>query len=387
MNALLLGYYGNRNLGDELMLGAIAEWLAAQDVRVTVLSEDPEVTRERTGLPAILNVPLLGQWNWKRSYLEGEAFRLIRALARADGLIVGGGDLIRDDMGWNTFTYVMEKIVVALLMRKPVYFVSVGLGVPRSWRARRLLGWALRRARKIIVRDRRSVALCESLGCARTTVLAPDIAAYLPRLLDRAEAATPAAPAESPADPTRSAPFALVCLRGAPDVFGAYRFDDAQAASVAEALDSLAGEFGLDVRFVPMQRANDDDDHDQHLRVAGRMTARAILDDRTPGIPEALRLFAQARVVVAMRLHAAVLAATFGKPCIFLPYDVKCVEFARSANITTLLSSDELLDRGAVRACVRRALLDEPPAAIRDSASVWESITLLDQPATGRPVA
>jgi len=378
LNALLLGYYGNRNLGDELMLFALERWLREQDVHVTALSEHPEVTAARTNVPAVLNVPLLGQWNWRQSYLRGSAFRVAAALARADALIVGGGDLIRDESGWRGFSYVIEKIALAHAIGKPVYFVNVGIGVPSSPGRRRVLAWALRRARRIIVRDRRSFELCAALGCARTTVLAPDIAAHVPTLLERAAAgATP--PESSPrAEPANAAPYALVSLLGNPNVFGRYPFGDAQTASLAAALDRVVDEAGLAVRFLPFQRAQDGDDNRIHVEVTRRMarSARATIEPETPRIAEALRLFAGARLVVAMRLHAAILGATFAKPCVVLPYDVKCSEFTRSAGIATILTSEQLADPAATLACVRRALREDVRSSLREEARVWDSLSL-----------
>src|SRR5262249_37102687 len=109
MKAVLMGYYGAHNLGDEMMLFCLRRWLEAQGVSVSVLSENPRQVEYEHGLPAIRNWPLLGEWSWRGAWLGGGALDVLRAIGRRDALIVGGGDLVRDDFGWRGFFFPMEK--------------------------------------------------------------------------------------------------------------------------------------------------------------------------------------------------------------------------------------------------------------------------------------
>src|SRR5207244_10024483 len=152
-----------------------------------------------------------------------------------DCLVVGGGDLIRDDAGWRIFSYTMEKIALAILWGKPVYLVNVGLGQPRTTYGRLLLGWALRRCRRIIVRDRRSVQLCREFGCDGLVAWAPDIA--LQRLTDVAPVAGTSAAASGPA-------YAIVSLRADPNVHGRFPFGPGQLRALAAGLDYLVDDHG-----------------------------------------------------------------------------------------------------------------------------------------------
>ncbi len=62
MKALLLGYYGACNLGDDLMLYCLLQWLMKQKIQVTVVSENPFDTKCRFKVKTVGNVPLLGEW-------------------------------------------------------------------------------------------------------------------------------------------------------------------------------------------------------------------------------------------------------------------------------------------------------------------------------------
>jgi len=120
------------NLGDEMMLFCLKSWLTEQGFALTVLSERPEAVSKLHGVAAVENSPILGEWAWRSSWFKGGAWRVIRALASNDALIVGGGDLIRDDLGWRTFFYTIEKLIVALLIGKKVYVVNAGIGQPST---------------------------------------------------------------------------------------------------------------------------------------------------------------------------------------------------------------------------------------------------------------
>jgi len=183
MHALLMGYYGGRNLGDEMMLLCLHRWLDAQNVSLTVLTEGARDIERRHALAALENVPLMGQWAWRDAWFRGKALKVLAAIARHDALIVGGGDLIRDDRGWGTFFFAVEKLVAALVLGRPVYLVNIGIGAPTTRYGRALLRWVLPRCARIIARDERTFVLCQQLGAAAVTEYAPDIVLSLPTLL------------------------------------------------------------------------------------------------------------------------------------------------------------------------------------------------------------
>jgi hypothetical protein len=49
----------------------------------------------------------------ERPWGRGSAFRLLRQLRGFDGLVGGGGDVLRDDRGWRHLSFATEKYFVA----------------------------------------------------------------------------------------------------------------------------------------------------------------------------------------------------------------------------------------------------------------------------------
>jgi polysaccharide pyruvyl transferase WcaK-like protein len=345
----------------------LRQWLEAQGVAVTVLSEHPRRVEEDHGLPAVRNWPLLGEWSWRAACLKGGALTVLRAIARHDALIVGGGDLVRDDFGWRGFFFPMEKVAAALLLRKKVYFVNVGIGRPRTRYGRRLLRWALPRAEQIIVRDLRSIAVCQECGAENRTTFASDIVVSLKAFLKRDTWETAATAAAV------SRPYLIVSLREAADAFGQFTLDDDRIRTIATALDEIVAGGDCDVIFVPFQTG---EIHDSriHERVIANMRHRARAMNRpwTTDIGGMCRLFADASGVVAMRLHAAVLAVCFDRPCLVLPYDHKLREFARLGGLPCVEAAD--LDRAPVQSL--HASLEARTGRNRTWITDWNSLRL-----------
>ena len=325
MKALLFGYYGYINLGDELMLVCLSKWLGERGVSITVASETPETVTSTRGLPAVRNVPLLGEWEVANAWLRGGALRVLSAMRSHDLIIIGGGDLIRDDRGWRTFAFTVEKIAAARMLDKTVVLLNVGIGVPHTGYGRTILPWALRQCARIVVRDRRSVEVCAQAGVR--AVFLPDIVLTLPSLF--------------PSQPTHQAPYLAVCMKDHAGSLG-----DAQLQILAGALDEYSTSNGLETRCIPFQET----DNLEHSRLASRMRTPCRVLPWSAEISELVSRIGNAHAVLAIPLHAAVLAVAYRKPCVAIPYDHKVREFAQLAGLSLLETAGLERDGEAVAA-------------------------------------
>lgn len=358
MRALIVGYYGAKNLGDDMMLFCLLRWLANQQLNVTVVSENPLDTQKRFNVKTILNTPLLGEWAWYNSWFRGHGFRLIRAIQRNDLLIVGGGDLIRDDRGWRIFWYTMEKIFLAILLGKPIYLVNIGIGRPTTRQGHQVLKWALRRCGKIIVRDQRSLEICNELGCGNLAIFIPDIVLELPKMLGL----IPIAHDREKAYFSQHSPYILVCLRGNPNVFDKYPFDYEQIKNFASVLDSLVVQYDLNIMFLPFECGIDEDNNSIQHQIIESMskTNRVIIKRWTGDFTEVVKYVRDAHLVIAMRLHAAVLAVALKKKCVIMPYDFKLKEFSELVGLKHTLSYSDINNISKMLDCFEQALSNTP---------------------------
>ena len=366
MKSILFGYYGAGNVGDELMLVCLKQWLSEQGVPIAIGTHLPDQVRRLHGVPVVRDLPLLGQYAWVHVWVRGNGFSLLREIWRADRILLGGGDFIRDDRGWKHFSASVEKLVVGWLFGKSIYLVNVGVGKPCTWYGRLLLRWILRRCDKIIVRDRRSLQVCRELGAADRTVFTMDIVMEMQSLLGL-----------SP-QPVSEAPYILVALRGNPNVYGQYDFDEARIDCFAKALDAIVKRHHCNIVFLPFHSGSEDD-NSLHKAIVSRMkySDSVMVREWEFNIQTLLNIFRGASCVVAMRLHAAILALSVGRDCVVLPYDHKVKELCAEMELRHLLPP-ELLDSTESTVSVIENAMDASWSPPR-SYPKWESIRLLQQ--------
>ena len=369
MRALLLGYYGSHNLGDDMMMACLLDGMQSQGARVTVISEDPAETRARFGIPALQNTPLSGQWDFPGNWLRGDPFRLLRAIWNTDILVVGGGDLIRDDIGPQIFLYTVEKILVALLLGRPVYLANVGLPEPKTWYGGFCLRWILRCCKGVIVRDSRSVALQKKFAPENPCVHVHDVVMHLPEMVYGSSTAIPVF-----APPSQSGSIA-VCLRGQPNAYGRYVLEQKHIQGLAAGFDHLVEKHGVRIVFLPFQQGDEWGDNPLHRQVfaAMKMQDSATVREWTGNFKEVMECIGAARCVIAMRLHSAILALALRRPCILRPYDQKLDELGEHFALRPAIRSVDLENPEHLNLMLDAFLATVDSHVVANSGPLWEN--------------
>ena len=291
------GYYGFGNAGDEVILAALLRALNGHEV--TVLSHAPEVTRAEHGVRAEPRASLPG---------------VLRALARCDLLVSGGGGLLQDATGPASVPYYLGIVMLARALGKPVMVYAQGIGPLGAGWARRSLR-LLRGAAAITVRDAESAEWLRAAGVppARIEVTA-DAALALPPPRRTAEANPPP---ELAALGVRRGERAVAL---APRPYGDGRF----AAKLAAVADALQDRLGARAVLVPMQLP---EDVAACERIAAAMRRPAPVLRQRPVPARYAEVFAGFDLVVGMRLHALILATLARAAPVGLSYDPKIDAF------------------------------------------------------------
>ncbi len=177
----------------------------------------------------------------------------------------------------------------------------------------------------------------------------------------------------------------LVCLRANSDVYGRYRLDDGRLHRLALALDRLAREADLDIRFLPFQSSPQESDDSIHQRVMASMLEKHRASSLPwSGDPErAAAQFSGARFVLAMRLHAAVLATGFRKPVTLMPYDHKVVQFAEQHHLSSLLLPETLDSEDDTFAALDDSLQAGYSGSMDEDLLNWRQLSLFDDADSG----
>jgi polysaccharide pyruvyl transferase WcaK-like protein len=107
-----------------------------------------------------------------------------------------------------------------------------------------------------------------------------------------------------------------------------------------------------------------------------RRQSRTTLLEWTDDLRRVTGRFLGAECVIAMRLHAAVLACAVGRRCVVMPYDHKVVEFGRLMGLQDQISSATLDDPGGSRRVLEAALSGSAPQGSRACPDPWKTLSL-----------
>lgn len=350
---LLMGAYGQDNLGDEAILQVHLQQLAGHDV--TVVSSDPDQTSARYGVASI------------RTYGRGWRPRL-RAFARSDALVYGGGSLLKElrppYFRHRLVVNLAAATVAARLTGKRAAFSAMGVERLETRGSRFLARTAADLSDLVLVRDDGSRRRLEAAG-ARTSALVVADPAYLLETDAEAEAFAERLLAGLPAGP-----LVVVNAMTSSEVPSP---PEAVARAFVGLLDHIHATTHANVLLLPFKTHGADND----VEVLEAIGARCANPGRLGLVREDLRpadvlaLLRRAELTVAMRHHAVVLALCARRAVLPIPYAEKtthlCEEFGLAADS---LPADRLEAARAIDAFerawygrARQPARTEPPLA------------------------
>jgi len=285
IRAVLCGYYGMGNGGDEALLATLLQMLP-DGVIPLVLSGNPRETAERYGVTACDRKSLRQVW---------------RALRQADVFIWGGGSLMQDSTSLGSAFYYGGLMELAQRLGLKTIAWAQGIGPLR----RSLPRWLARRNFRgcdwVSVRDRASGQLLDDWGISFT--LAPD-----PVWALRREAV--------PGLWDLPAPRVAVVLRPHPDL------TPARLEVLAHALGSFQQATDTCILLIPFHPSQDLAIAHQVLPYLSSNSHILPLSD-----PHQLRgVFEGVEMAIAMRLHGLIMAAAADCSCFALSYDPKVTQ-------------------------------------------------------------
>lgn len=285
MRAVLCGYYGFGNGGDEALLATLLQMLPV-GVEPLVMSADPAQTARRFGTPS------LDRW----SLLD-----VSRAIARSDAFIWGGGSLLQDVTGPANILYYGGLMRLAQGMGKKTIAWSQGLGpLKRPW-SRAFACRTLAGCTAVTVRDRGSAELLSDWGIPFDLSTDP-VWALAP--------ATGAFTGELPE------PWTAVVLRPHPEL------TPARLEVVTDALAQFQQTVGGSILLVPFQLPADEAlARGVSERLLGASAVVQLEDPR-----QLMGLFHSVRFTISMRLHGVLMAAAGGGNVWGLIYDPKVAQ-------------------------------------------------------------
>lgn len=287
-SVVISGYYGFDNLGDEAILEELCREVREinSDVRICVLSQNPEATAKK------FDVESIDRWN---------TAEILSLLSHAHLFISGGGGLFQDTSSIKSVVYYAFLFFLAKLKRVPIFVYAQGIGPLKSGFSRFLTQASLAMADCICVRDSQSEKMVQdwNLPCHLTADPVWSL------------------PAASGANDTKNgAPLKIGLSLRQSEVLSAEWL-----SSITSALKKI---LPSDAVVVPLI-LHESQDRALLENVGGQLNLKlehpSIKANDLPS--HWLKLIAGLDMVVAMRLHAVIMALKSGVPVAGISYDPK----------------------------------------------------------------
>lgn len=299
-DVILSGYYGFRNSGDDAILKAIIDNLRIrkEDITILVLSKTPIETELQYYVDSVNRINI---------------FKIIYNLRKSKLFINGGGNLIQDGTSTRSIIYYLSTIMLAKLMRSKVMVYANGIGPIYNSFNKKLAKLVLNRVDVITLREDSSIKELTKLQITKPKIILT---------------ADPALTVEA----IKSSEIDEIFLKEGIELSGSFvgfsaricennlSYDETTIAQIADYMIDI---YGIRPVFIPMQ-AKDLIVIDSIVSkmkgighvVRGNYDATAIIG-----------IISRMEMLIGMRLHSLIYAASLGIPVIGLVYDSKIEAF------------------------------------------------------------
>ncbi|WP_434749167.1 polysaccharide pyruvyl transferase CsaB [Paenibacillus amylolyticus] len=311
---VISGYYGFRNSGDEAVLKSILTALEEESQRSNVtiepivLSIDPAWTTSMYGVRAVHRMKLK---------------EVREALKESDGLISGGGSLLQDATGLKSIPYYLGVIKLAQWLKKPTFIYAQGIGPVNRKIFNPMIKSVFRSCTYVSVRDEQSADYLRGLGLKWNQIhVVPDPVMGLP-LPDTASIDQQPVHSQASADKHAELPVVGVSVRF-------WEADRKELTAIAAGLKKLAAQKAVHLRFMPFHLPDDVQASRFIMELIGDVTSKgsevSITEDLTDP-QQMLEEVSRCDLMIGMRLHSLIYAASQYVPPVGISYDPKIDQF------------------------------------------------------------
>jgi polysaccharide pyruvyl transferase CsaB len=304
---VLSGYLGCGNLGDDAVMLGVTETLGSHHEYI-VLSGNPGETNKQTGLSSAdrKNVKEVDQ-----------------AISNCDAVVFPGGSVFQDSTSIRTPIYYGQIVKTAKKHGKKVLMLNQGVGPLTTMFGKKFARAAFQAADLVVVRDPQSISTLKELGITKKIHLGADSAFLL----------------KEPRRDDNETSFSVGNMKSIAIAPRAVHRKGIDEAVIFGELCRLLFQAGYAPTLLEMDSAEDG----QLIEAITKQQGGRIPQLRSLGNPRIVQQrLSRMDGVIAMRLHAGILAATVGLPPLMISYDPKVTAFARQLDIGSALPIENL---------------------------------------------
>lgn len=321
-DAVISGYYGYNNSGDESLLYAMLENLRSkkEDIRLLVLSKNPEATEKEYGVHALNRYKM---------------HKIRKALRNSKLLIFGGGSLIQDVTSNKSLWYYLSVIRMAIRAKTPVMFYANGIGPVRKESNRKKVKKILQQVDIISLRDNHSYEEIKRMDADLSRV---KITADPALTIQGIDAKTARRLLEEEGIPTDKKLLGI-SVRSWKACKPSYWNE------LASGIEKICLKYDYVPVWIPLKHP---DDIAISKEVASKMQIKSyVLTERYPA-KEIVGIVSLFDLMLAMRLHALIYASEAAVPAIGLSYDPKVSGFVKYIGVNATIQIDNFDEKEMV---------------------------------------
>ncbi len=328
--ALICGFYGYSNTGDEAMLSGMVQLLRQQDPNypLTVLTFNPEDTQRRHKISTVATHAPRRRLDAIRNKVQDPERK---AMKENPVFVLGGGDLLRDGADRPVAQFWLWPMQKAIKLKRRTALLGVSVGEIWKPETKELIPWVLNQVDLITVRDSASKQKLEALGVTNPVHIIPDLALQAVQSLAASSRTSGAKPPAETSRPLQVGISVRWMSNRGQTVDYSYAELQKEMAAIA---DYAASKHNAVVHFLPFQAfdnyySNDDDDYIAILEMLrhSRQSPDFVVHRYFPSTAKLAAVISNLDVVVGMRLHSLIIAAGLGVPVIAADYDPKVTGF------------------------------------------------------------
>jgi len=309
MRLLLAGYFGCGNLGDDAILLGFLNAIQGKSYEVKALASNVDTLMRNYGVTGVYRKDL----------------KLVKAaIEETDAVVFPGGSIFQDVTSTRSVAYYSKIVADAKKAGKKVLLLGQGVGPLNGFMGKRMAAGAFNAADLVVLRDPASATVLKSIGFKGTAKIAADLAWLLPTItLGENSKAYGVAGSKTVGISVR--PWGKDRNKFVISVF----------AELAQILTKKG--------YIPMFIEMDHEEDGPLILEIAKSLGGKVPDMRNLTSPiQVQQRVARMEGIIAMRLHAGILAATVGVPPYMVSYDPKVSAFANAIGVPTPLTMQGL---------------------------------------------
>lgn len=306
---LLAGYYGYGNLGDEAILEMVLKQLfqIVQRENITVLSSNKEDTSKK------YNINSIDRYN---------VLSIIKSLKKSKILIFGGGSLLQDVTSKRSIYYYLFLIKIAKIMKSKVIMLSQGIGPLVNEKSKKAVVKSLKDVDYITVRDIQSKNFLEELGVDKNKLfLSSDPVINFSSNDDI-----------NLRDDDR---IKKVC-------FSLRNWNNSDVSEKISEVSELLIKNNIECHFIPFYYNEDMGLINEVEALLNEKNLKAVYYKERLSTMEAFDIIKHMDLLVGVRLHSLIFAASANVPFVAVSYDHKVDHFVESVDMNVACSIENI---------------------------------------------